>query len=268
MNYIKHILVSVLFLGIFGCSESTMDTTIFSDGAADISAESEQRKRNPYLAYEHRITIDLHKDETKGVFEKIISYCAKDTKSNCAVLHSSLDTGEYASGNIQIRILPEGVAPLINLVSEQGGISKKSTDVVDLQDAIINGNKRLEMLLQYQARLVELEKQPNSDIESLIKIAQELSKVQSDIEYTEGQKATLLQRTQMDIVHISLDTDSYLSFWGPISDSLTDFGEALSEGISDTIVAVAYLLPWVVIGILLLVVLRLVWRKTRANPNR
>ncbi|MFS1523791.1 DUF4349 domain-containing protein [Microbulbifer sp. 2304DJ12-6] len=268
MNCVKYILISSFLLAIIGCSKADVDDAKFSDAFIGIAEEPKQRKRNPYLAYEHRITIALHKDAIKGVFEKITSYCTKDTKSNCAILHSSLDTGEYSSGNIRIRILPEGVAPLINLASEQGGIAKKSTDVVDLQDAIINGNKRLEMLLQYQARLVELEKQPNSDIESLIKIAQELSKVQSDIEYAEGEKAALLQRTQMDIVHISLDTHSYLSFWGPISDSLTDFGENFSEGISDTIVAVAYLLPWLILFILLLFVLRFIWRKTRTNPSR
>ncbi|RBP49360.1 DUF4349 domain-containing protein [Arenicella xantha] len=265
MNYIKYILSSLILLNIIGCSsESSYDAASLSK-RKEASVEAEQRNRSEYLAYEHRITIDLPKDDIGKIFEEIISFCADDTTNKCTIIHSSINTGDYSSSNIQARVLPAGVEPLLSLASGQGNILNKSTDVEDLQDAIVNGSKRLEMLLQYQSRLIELEKESTSDIESLIKIAQELSKVQSNIEYAQGEKAKLLQRTQMDIVHISLRSRSYVSFWGPISGSLADFGENLSEGISQAIITVAYLLPWVLIVLFLLYVLRIVWRKTRAK---
>ena len=267
MNYIKYILSSLLLLSIISCSsESSNDAGSFSMHR-EASEEAKQRKKTEYLAYEHRITIDLPKDDIEKVFEEIISFCADDTKNKCTILHSSLNTGDYSSSNIQARVLPTGVESLIRSATKQGNTSNKSTDTEDLQDAIVNGNKRLEMLLQYQSKLIELEKESSNDIESLIKISRELSQVQSDIEYAEGEKAKLLHRTQMYIVHISLHSRSYVSFWGPISDSLKAFGENLSEGISQAIIAVAYLLPWVVIALFLLYVLRIVWRKTRAKEK-
>jgi hypothetical protein len=267
MNYIKYILTCLFLLSIISCSSESSDDAASFSVQKEAAVEAEQRKRTGYLAYEHRITIDLPKGDIEKVFEEIISFCADDTINKCTMLHSSLNTGDYSSSNIQVRILPNGVVPLLGLASKQGDVSNKSTDVEDLQDTIVNGKKRLEMLGQYQSRLIELEKKSSSSIESLIKIAEELSQVQSNIEYAEGKKAKLLQRTQMDIVHISLHARSYISFWGPISDSLADFGENLSEGISQAIIAIAYLLPWVVIGIFLLYVLRIVWRKTRAKEK-
>ncbi|MCP5158700.1 MAG: DUF4349 domain-containing protein [Gammaproteobacteria bacterium] len=266
MSYIKYLISSLILLSIFSCSSKPPDDDAASFSThKEASIEEKQRKGTEYLAYEHKITIDIPKEEIERVFNEIVSFCAEDAKNQCTILHSSLNTGDYPSGNIQVRVLPNGVDPLIHLASKQGKISNKSTDIEDLQDVIVNGNKRLEMLLQYQSRLTELEKKSSSDIESLIKITQELSKVQSDIEYAEGEKAKLLQRTQTDIVHILLHTSSYSSFWEPISASFADFGKNLSEGISQTIVAVAYLLPWAIIILSLLYFLRIIWRKTRAK---
>jgi len=274
MNYIKYTLSTLLLFSLVSCSsDSSNDETFLNmykeadDATLFSTVKAKQRQRTKYLAYEHRITVELPKTEIEQAFEKIISFCVNDTESKCTILHSSLDTGNYSSGNIQVRILPSGVEKVVNLASKQGHISNRSTDAEDLQDVIVNSNKRLEMLSQYQAQLIELEKNTDNDIESLIKIAKELSKVQSDIEYAEGKKAKLLQRTQMDIAHISLLSLSYTSFWGPVSNSLMFFGENLSEGISQAIIAVAYLLPWVVIILFFLYILRIVWRKSRGRSQ-
>jgi hypothetical protein len=264
MKYIKYILSGiVVLLSITGCSGESSDDAASFSAQNEISVETMQRKRTEYLAYEHRVTIGLAENEIEGVFEEIVSFCADDTKHKCTLLHSSLNDGDYSSGNIQLRIMPDGVEPLFKLVSRQGEITNKSTDVEDLQDAILNGEKRLEMLQQYRSRLLELEKKPDSSIESMIKIAEELSQVQSDIEYAEGEKAKLRLRIQMDVVYISLQAHSYTSFWGPISHSLSGFGRNLSEGISQVIIAVAYLLPWFILLVLLIYVLRIIWRRIR-----
>jgi len=223
------------------------------------------KQRGEYLAYEHSVTIDLPKNHVAEAFEKIISYCSDDVANKCTILYSSLNTGDHSSSDVKIRVLPNGVDPLLGIAAQQGSVFSKSTFVEDLQDAIVNGDKRLEMLHLYQVRLIELEKKSHSDVESLIKIAQELSQVQSDIEYAEGAKAKLLQRTHMDIVNISLQSDRHRTFWGPISDSLGDFGENLADGVSQAIVAVAYLLPWIFILLFTLYFVRIIWLKTRSR---
>ncbi|GAB2188537.1 hypothetical protein MAH1_01430 [Sessilibacter sp. MAH1] len=265
MNYSQYLFYGLMLFSVLSCSSES------SDNAASISVnnealiESKQRARTEYLAYEHSVSVELREEGIEDVFNEIISFCSEDEKNKCTILHSSLNTGDYSYGNIRIRILPEGVNPLLGVASKNGNVSSRVTDVEDLQDSIVDGDKRLEMLRQYQARLIELEKKSGNDIESLIKVTQELSQVQSDIEYAVGEKAKLLQRTQMDIVHISLQTLSYVSFLRPISDSLSEFGENFSEGISQAIIALAYLLPWIVIILPLLYFVRVIWRKTRAK---
>ena len=263
MDMGKYIFFVLIHLIIVSCSvDSASDVNTFSPNQSTLS-ESKKGEKAKYLAYTHSLSITLPKADVETSFNEIIQFCAQDTAGQCTVLHSSLNAGEYSFANIQLRILPDGVNPLFSMASKKGDVSSITTDVEDLQEAVVNNEKRLEMLLQYQARLIKLEEKSSGNIESLIKLTQELSQVQSDIEYANGDKAKLLQRIQMDIVDISLRAHSYGSFWGRISDSLAGFGENLSEGISLTITVIAYLLPWLLIIMLLVYVFRVIWRKTR-----
>ena len=265
MKPIQYILPALLLFALISCSNDSSDSNSSYELRSEAPVATKQARRSAYLAYEHAITIGLPHDDLETGYGNIISFCNDDVANKCTILHSSLYTGDYSSAQIEIRVLPTGVDTLLKLVSDQGDISNKSTDIDDLQDAIVNGKKRLEMLIQYRSRLSHLEGQRGNNIESLIKIAKELSQVQSDIEYSQGGNAALLQRTQMDIVQISLDTHAYTSFWAPISQSFGGFGETLSEQISEAITAIAFLLPWALMGMVLLLLVRFIWQKSRVQ---
>ena len=51
----------------------------------------------------------------------------------------------------------------------------------------------------------------------------------------------------------------------PIFDAFSDFGSNLSEGIGDTVTAVAYLLPWSILSFVIFLIIRKVWRRARAK---
>ncbi|MFT7532696.1 MAG: hypothetical protein ACI9FD_003729 [Gammaproteobacteria bacterium] len=264
MKVIGFIVGLFLVLNVTGCSESSVDGAA-SSAKMDITTEANQKERGKFLAYAHRISVDLPEEEINPRFQKIIYLCTNDEKHQCTILHSSFNSRDHDSSNIELRIKPEGVATIIDLASVGGQLSNQSTDVEDLGDSIVDNQKRLEMLQKYRKRLEVLELKSANDVESLIKIASELSSVQSDLEYAEGKKAKLLQRVQMDIVNISLYSRNTLSFWDPIADAIGDFGSNLAEGISQAITAVAFLLPWLLILILLICVVRIIWRKTLAR---
>jgi len=269
VSYFKYVSLSLILFLVVACSAESVDQAPMPNVLDSVSAGAKQKTRGEYLAYEHRITVSLPGDSVGKAFDEVISFCTRDTVNKCTILHSTLNAGNYvSSSNIQVRIVPGGVDALLATASKQGEVIKRSTDVEDLQETIVNGNKRLEMLLKYQSRLTALEKKSHNDVESLIKIAQELSQVQSDIEYAQGEKNKLLQRTQMDVVYISFHALSYTSFWGPISDALSDFGENLSEGISLVVVAIAYLFPRVILIGFLLYITRVIWRKTRVSSAK
>jgi len=234
---------------LFACSEKSVAPVAVSVPKQVISKDEQEKSKS--LAYVHGLTIELDKSLVTQTHSKIITSCNNDTKYKCVVLSASYNSGDFQSSKISLRTIPSGVAFFSDLASKEGTVSSNSSVAEDLGDKIVDSQKRIEMLEAYLAKLEVLESQPNNNIDALVKIASELSKTQNEIEYAKGKRATLLQRVDMDVLNISLITQSNTSFFGPISNALDDFGVDFSNGISEVIIASAYLIPWIVfLGIL------------------
>jgi hypothetical protein len=112
---------------------------------------------------------------------------------------------------------------------------------------------------------LELQEKAADDVESLIKVSSELSKVQSEIELLKGEKAFLHQRISMDVLNLDFQVDYHRSFWRPINESFSDFSNNISDGIAGTITVVAYLMPGFIVLLVMIVVIRFVWKKIKSK---
>lgn len=254
-------LLAVTFL-LSGCSSSEDSA---SAEFADIKVASKQKEKNRYLAYTHRISIDLPIKKVEARYNELVEWCVNDSEFKCTVLDSNLSTSNFVHAKIRVRILPDGVIPYITKASDEGTTTNKSTEVEDLAESIVDNQKRIEMLSDYREKLESLSERSDSDIEALVKIASELAQVQSDLEYSAGKKAKLLQRVEMDVVNLNLYSRSQRSFWRPIGESISDFGGNLSDGISSVITLVAYLIPWIVLLGFIVFVARRFWIRRKKS---
>jgi len=238
-----------------------------SDELVDQEAVEE---KNKFLAYKHDISITLEKSKLAKVFKSVIDTCTADTEHNCIIMESQLTGGDYAYGIVRLRVSPKGVPKYRKLAADEGDVASETTEAEDLTDAVVDTEKRLEMLASYQAKLKELEKNPNIDIESLIKIASEIAEVQTQIEFSKGQKAKLYQRVTMDVLTISLNTPRDAYYISPLSEALSSFVSDLSEGLAILITASAYLLPWlIVIGFIVgFIRFLIIKRKTKLGERK
>lgn len=261
-------LPAIALLWVAGCTSRDSDDAMMAVAEpaalqAELKVAEAQRTRSRYLAYRHRVTTELPVDRVEAQYNRILDWCAADSEYRCTVLGSRLNTDNYVHGSISLRILPKGVAEALNLAAEGGETTRKSTEVEDLGDAIVDNQKRLEMLQDYRGKLEALSDRSDTDVESLVKIAEKLAEVQSDLEFAQGRRQKLLQRVEMDLVDISLVSQSQQSFMQPIRLSLRSFGSRLSSGISDVIAAIAYLLPWLLLLAVVLYILRRIWIRVR-----
>lgn len=254
----------IVFASVVGCGKDEDGPRMgyFNERAALTS--DVERSRNRYLAYEHSISVDTNENGAKRLYEKVISTCKADNENGCTLLDSSLTTGRNISAQIKIRAKPEGIKNIIGIVSSNGELTNQATHVEDLARPIIDNNKRLEMLKQYQKRLQKLEREAANDVDSLIKLSKELATVQSEIEQPAGENAHLLERVNMDTLNISISTNIHRSFWSPVVNSISDFSSNLSNGISIALVSLAYVLPWAVTFLIIVVIGRKIWRRRRA----
>ncbi len=257
-------LVSVV---IVGCGNVDQTASFSGDAESGFTRSAEQRD-GEFLAYEHMLVVDTREDKLADSFKLVTDACAADRENQCTVLHSEISHGDYNRASIRMRVKPAGVDALANLAAGSGDVVRRSTNVEDLAKTIADTNKRVAILTTTRDRLLELEERGAEDIESLIKITTELTKVQAELEQATGQSAYQRQRVDMDILNIQIVVEAGRSFWSPIIDALSSFGQNLSEGLADTIYAIAYLLPWLVLIFFVGYILRKLWGRSRSIQKK
>ncbi|HPF59012.1 MAG TPA: DUF4349 domain-containing protein [Candidatus Competibacteraceae bacterium] len=257
-NSLFHVSVIILISVILaGCSQKT---EVMSNPEGDNYAS--QRKNNKFLAYTHSISIEIAENLIQKKYNDTINACTEATDFKCIIIHTELSAGDYTKGTIQLRVEPKGVNKIIQISTNGGEVTNKSTYVEDLAKPVKDNQKRRIMLETHRDQLIDLQRRPDNDIDSLVKISTELAKIQAELEQAEGENAHLIEKTELDMVNIFFRVEQYESFWKPIIKSIKNFSGSLSKGISETIEAIGYFIPWFITIIIALIFFRFVWRKT------
>jgi hypothetical protein len=217
------------------------------------------------LSREHSAEIDVPEADLTAGFRRVTDRCAADSEHHCVILQSDLSSGEYASGLVKLRIDPTGVESLVSFASSFGQLRRRSTKVEDLADAIADTHSRIEMLTAYRKQLLDLQGKAATNVEAAIKIAGELSTVQTDLERASGEAAFQIKRTTTDIVSINFVVSAHRAFWRPVREAAGDFLQNFASGISQAITAVAYIVPWLFVVVPGLYLLRFLWRRRGAK---
>lgn len=213
------------------------------------------------LSREHSIVIDVPETELELRFRRLADRCTADSVHHCTILQSDLSSGQLPAGLIRLRIDPAAVADLISFASGLGRVEHRSTTVEDLADTIQDTQSRIDMLTNYRKQLLALQARAGSNVEAAIKLASELSRVQSDLEQAAGQASFQAKRVTTDIVTINFAVAEQRAFWRPAREAVQDFLGNLSNGISQAITAVAYIVPWLFVVLPGLYLLRFLWRR-------
>jgi DNA repair exonuclease SbcCD ATPase subunit len=248
---------------LIGMTACNRNSPLASQMQAQIVSNKLQRTESAHgsLSREYSVSVEVAESELHSGFQRLTDRCNADAANHCTILQSEVSSGQYASGLIKLRIDPNAVEDLIGFATGLGRLEHRSTQVEDLADAIQDTQSRIEMLTTYRKQLLELQGKAGTNIDAAIKVASELSTVQSNLEQATGQAAYQAKRTSTDIVTVRFLVREQKAFWRPIQEAVRDFFGNLSNGISQAITAVAYILPWLLVVIPGLYLVRFLWRR-------
>ncbi len=207
------------------------------------------------------MVVDVPEADLAAGFRRVSDRCTSDSEHHCTILQSDLSSGDAPSGLIKLRIDPPAVEHLITFAVGQGKLERRSTQVEDLADAIADTQARIEMLTNYRQQLLSLQAKAGANVEAAIKLASELSTVQTDLERVNGEAAFQTKRVTTDVVRIEFVVAEHRAFWRPVREAIQDFLGNLSMGLSQAITAVAYIVPWLFVVVPGLYLLRFLWRR-------
>ncbi|OAN11184.1 hypothetical protein A3K86_19680 [Photobacterium jeanii] len=265
MKKFSLLMLAASLLVLAGCNG---DNQHYQSGAPQVYSQQGESVESETLAYYHSASVELEREQVEPRYLSLLDKCTQDKEFQCTVVSSSLNTDRYVQASVEVRILPTGVNDFLAVASQHGETKNLSTTSEDLGGALVDNEQRLAMLLSYQQELLELKKMSAQDVQSLVQIASELAKVQSDIELAQGERSKLKQRVNMDVVNVSLYSYEPPSFMTPIKDAGEGFVSNLADSIGQAITAIAFLLPWLPIIAIFVYVVRKAWSFARRAKSK
>lgn len=222
-----------------------------SHTASDQAAPPTQPEEERTLAYRHEIEARAAISAVADVISGMASYCQE--LPGCVVMEqvSRRVENDYAHGSFTARALPEDIPKLEQALEAQGGdvtIEARVTTAEDMEGPITDAERRLSMLRQQRDQLERLQSQAGDSIDHLIRIGQQLSQVQANIEMIEGQRERLRQQVERELWTLRVTSRPTASGTvGPIYSALKSVPANFSSAVAMLIVFLAYTLPWVMV---------------------
>jgi hypothetical protein len=222
-----------------------------------------ERKRGT-LAYEHAVRIELAPEALPVRLRELREACAGDGDGDaCTVLDVRTETDNgLTSGGIRMRLAPARVEPMLTLASKGGEVTSRNTHAEDLAEPVADAERQLSLLTTHRDRLTELMKQRGLPIDQLITVSKELASVQMQLDTAATQRANLRRRVDTELLTINLwvPADAYQAARSPVADAFRGFGSYMADATGGVVQFLAYLLPWLVVIVPAIFLLRLFWR--------
>jgi len=253
------IMLTLLALG--GC-QRVSSPTAQAVNLLTATGPSQEQRRDKNLAYEHTVSIALEPDVLPTRMKEIQEACATDKTYGCTLLDVSLRSATDApSGTIRMRLAPGGVAVFTATASKNGAIKEQITHAEDLGQQVTDTERELALLTTHRDRLTDIQKDKNLRIDQVIALSRELATVQTQIEVDATTRANLHRRIDTELLTLNLNVpvETLAAQRTPVRDALKSFVSDFNDAISQVIRFIAGLIPWLVVIVPGIVLLRLLW---------
>ena len=235
---------------------------------ADATADAEQQR---YIAVRHALKVVVPVDRLADAWSAVSDQCAK---LDCVVLSSSLQRElptQPPGAELEMRVAPKDLPALLGSVNGAGEVASHATTSEDKTAQVVDVEAHIKNRTEFRDSLRGLlqsadHKRPLADV---LEIQRTLSQTQAELDSFATQLKLLQQETQRQYVAVSFVPKRSLASGGaanPVWRALTDAGEVMSSSLAGVITFFAAALPWLIVGLPVLWLLR--WFKRRWSNRR
>ncbi|MCO6159196.1 DUF4349 domain-containing protein [Asaia lannensis] len=176
-----------------------------------------QKMGQGFMAYEHRLDLTVPDALVGAHLDAARSACA--TADACELVSANENASDLGQGisqhfaRIAVHLPHDRVETFLKAVSAplpgektRDIVTREAmTDETDLRNEVMDVDRRLAQMTAYRDRLEALEAQSAGRTDDLIKVAKELSEVQSSLEDTQKEKNGLAKRIDTERVDVSYE---------------------------------------------------------------
>jgi hypothetical protein len=269
--------------GIFdGTQRNLSDFADISEAQYDrapVQTENGQASSSEsFMAYSYQMALEAPAEQVGGLFEIHQAACEAAGPETCQIMSASLanQRADRVTGRLEVRALPDWLAEfrsgIENDTEEAGGrILSENTSAEDLSSPILDVRARLSAQISLRDRLQNLLENEGASVEELVNVERELARVQGDIESATSRLRYLERRvsmSQLGLQYTSIAVPIRRSTMNPVSAAFNDFVGITAAGLGAVIRTIAGILPWLILIIPAIWLLRVLWRRRQAKKAR
>jgi hypothetical protein len=222
------------------------------------SIGGEQNRAGAQLAYEHRLTLRLPAEAIAPRLNEARAACESARFGACNVLRIEQSSWD---ASITVRIVPDGVEPLVALAAKGGEVGERATSAEDLAPAVADNQRNQERLKAQQKRLDELAARKDLAVADLIALGKEQAAVESELQALEQTAAGQQHRIATNLLTMKLRRADADTRGSRLRESFSGVFDQFVDGLANAIEAISYGLPFVLLGFPLLLLWLWLWRR-------
>lgn len=231
------------------------------------SGKALQASAGSFLAYETELEVQVPVAAIDARLDALQQACLQARFGDCTVLSVAQQGGPQARGDIELRIAPVGVEPLLRLAGEDGEIISRNTRAEDLAVQVADTRMAQDRLQKEHARLLQFQQRSELKVADLLAISQRLAEIEAAAET--AQREASLQNRRIDTQKISV---TYRATGGEqgrseVGRAFAESGRIFASSVAVLVRVGAGLAPVAIVLVVALVPLRGWWRRRRARSG-
>ncbi|KFL36836.1 DUF4349 domain-containing protein [Arenimonas donghaensis] len=255
-------LVLTLAVGCSDTGQDAMESMDAADAAGAAAMAGMENAPGEFLAYEHHARVRLPVADMPERVAAVRAACLGGQHGQCTVLGEDIQSGQFPSASLVLRVVPGGVEPLLGLAANGGELAQRSTRAEDLAVAVRDTSLRQARLRSQHARLLELMARPDARAEDLIAITRELAEIETQLQQAEQDAAQQQHRVRTNLLTLAFEADQLTTASSELGRTLGDVVSVLDHSAAVLVLVVVALLPFLVLALVVYVLVR-AWRRRR-----
>ena len=221
-----------------------------------------------YIALRHHLQIETPAEKMQANFDAAMAHCEA---LNCQMLSANFNKAtpySAPSASLYVRVSPRNVAIFLSGLAKNGEIMQHGRDSEDKTSQVVDTDARIKNLTELRDRLRAMLADKAAKFKDIIDVERELANTQSQLDSMMSMRKVLSQETDLVAVNIDFVATQGITeqgFFAPVARALKDAGRVMMESFGSVITFAMSAIPWLLIGIPFIWLVRKVWTKIKTK---
>jgi len=217
-----------------------------------------------YIALRHHLQIETAAEKMQASFDAALKHCEA---LSCQLLSANFNRETpYSppSASLSVRVPPRNVAIFLSGLAKNGEVMQHGRESEDKTNQVVDADARISNLTNLRDRLRLMLSDKTAKFKDIIEVERELANTQSELDSMTSVRKILALETDLVAVNIDFTAAQGITeqgFFAPVLRAFKNAGQVFMESIATVITFLMAAIPWLLIGIPIVWLVRRYWLK-------